>query len=69
MRRLKRLGERLRKSRTFGWSMHAQTFETIVVVVNGYKWTFTTTAHKLEVARVLGADEKKIELWGRDWLS
>ena len=68
MRRLKRFGERLRKSRTFGLSMHAQKFETLVVV-NGYKWTFTTTAHKLEVARVLRADQKKSELWGRDWLS
>ena len=32
------------------------------------KWTFTTTAHKLEVARVrvLGADQKKSWLRGRD---
>ena len=32
------------------------------------KWTFTTYAHKLEV-RVLGADQKKSGLWGRDWRS
>ena len=33
------------------------------------KWTITTIAHKFEVARVrvLGADQKKSGLWGRDW--
>ena len=34
------------------------------------EWTFTATAHKLEMARVrfLGADQLESVLWGRDWL-
>ena len=58
----------VRKSRISGTATHARKFET-TVVFNGYKnWTFTTTEHKLEVAkvRVLGADQKKSGLWGRD---
>ena len=33
------------------------------------KWIFSTTAHKMDVARVraFGADQKKCGLWGRGW--
>ena len=57
--------------RTSGWSTHAQNILTNSGCERLQKWTFPSTAHELEVARVrvLGADQKKSGLQGRDCAS